>query len=88
VRTLLAMLLAVAVPAIALCSSDGLLTKVTTIQVDPTVVPTPANINDPAAPNLVRFDLRAGVRQSHLLEGNSPYTHTSSWIISLGRTAR
>jgi len=72
VRTFLAVLLAVAMPTVALCSPDGVLTKVTTIQVDPTVVPASANIKDSAAANLVRFNLRAAVREAHFLEGNSP----------------
>jgi len=71
-RTFLAVLLAFTAPEIALCSPDGVLTKVTTIQVDPTVVPAGANIKDPAAANLVRFNLRAAVREAHFLEGASP----------------
>ena len=71
-RTLLAALLAAAVSTAALCAPEGALTKVTTIQVDPTVVPSDAKIADPAAANLVRFNLRAAVKEAHFLEGSSP----------------
>jgi hypothetical protein len=68
----LAVLLAAAASTTAFCAPDGVLTKVITIQVDPTVVPPAANIKDPSAANLVRFDLRAAVREARFLEGKSP----------------
>jgi len=56
---------------VTLCSA-GVLEKVVTIQVDPTVVPNPDKVKDLAAPNLLRFNLRAAVEQAHFLEGKSP----------------
>jgi hypothetical protein len=50
----------------------GVLENVKTIEVDPTVIEQPASIKDSLAANLVRYDLRAAVRDALLQEGNSP----------------
>ena len=71
-RILRLMLFVAAATAVAFCSPEGVLEKVTTIQVDPTVVTNPDKVKDPAAPNLLRFNLRAAVAQAHFQEGNSP----------------
>jgi hypothetical protein len=57
---------------IAFGSPDGVLTRVKEIRVDPTVVEQPDKVKESVAPNLVRYNLRAAVRDSHLLEGDSP----------------
>jgi hypothetical protein len=56
----------------AICSPGGVLEKVTIIQVDPTVVEQPDKVTDSMAPNLVRFNLRAAIKDAHLEEGSSP----------------
>jgi len=56
----------------AFCSPGGLLENVKKIQVDPTVVEQPDKIDNNMAPNLIRFDLRAAVKDAHLDEGDSP----------------
>ena len=55
----------------AICASapGGVLEKATKIQVDPTVVEHPENVDDGTAANLARYDLRAAVRDAHLEEG-------------------
>jgi hypothetical protein len=53
-------------------ASGGVLEKVTKIQVDPTVVEQPDKVDDNIAPNLVRYNLRAALRDAHLEEGDSP----------------
>ena len=58
------------VPAVG--SPGGALENISQIQVDPTVVEHPEKIMDPAAADLVRFNLRAAVKDAHLEEGNSP----------------
>lgn len=70
-RTLGVLLSLAAISTTAFASPDGVLQKVTTIQVEPTVVEVPGNVKDPAAANLVRYDLRAAIRDSHLVEGAS-----------------
>ena len=57
---------------LAFCSPQGVLENVAKIQVDPTVVTNPDKVKDPAAANLLRFNLRAAVGQAHFQEGNSP----------------
>jgi hypothetical protein len=54
------------------CSPGGILEKVTKIQVDPTVVEQPEKVKDAVAANLVRYNLRAAVKDAHLEEGDSP----------------
>jgi hypothetical protein len=66
------MLFVAATAAVAFCSPQGILDKITTIQVDPTVVTNPDRVKDPAAPNLLRFNLRAAITQAKVHEGNSP----------------
>jgi hypothetical protein len=66
------MLFVTATAAVAFCSPDGVLENVTKIQVDPTVVTNPEKVNDSAAANLLRFDLRAALMHEHLEEGSSP----------------
>ena len=61
-----------AISTAAFCSPGGVLEKVTKIQVDPTVVEQPEKITDSMAPNLVRFNLRAAIKDAHLEEGSSP----------------
>jgi len=56
----------------AFCSPGNVLENVTKIQVDPTVVGQPDKVKDPTAANLVRFDLRAAIRDAHFEEGASP----------------
>lgn len=75
-RTVRTLLFIAATSTVAFCFPDvikgGVLEKVSTIQVDPTVVANPENVKDPAAANLVRFTLRSAVREAHFAEGNSP----------------
>jgi len=61
-----------AASAAAFCSPGGVLEKVNKIQVDPTVVDPSSKIDDSVAPSLVRYNLRAAVRDAHMEEGNSP----------------
>lgn len=61
-----------AASAAAFCSPGGLLENVKKIQVDPTVVEQPDKVDSSTAPNLVRFDLRAAVKDAHMEEGDSP----------------
>jgi len=70
-KILRALFFVTAVLTVTVCWA-GVLENVSTIQVDPTVVTNPDAIKDPAAPNLVRFTLRAAVREAHFAEGNSP----------------
>jgi hypothetical protein len=60
-----------ATSAAAFCSPGGVLENVRKIQVDPTVIEQPEKVKDAAAANLVRYDLRAAVRDSLLEEGDS-----------------
>lgn len=54
------------------CSTGGVLEKVTKIQVDPTVIEQPENVDSATAADLVRFNLRAAVKDARFEEGNSP----------------
>ena len=54
------------------CSPGGVLENVRKIQVDPTVIEQPDKVKDAAAANLVRYDLRAAVRDGRFEEGDSP----------------
>jgi hypothetical protein len=63
-----------ATSSVALCSPGGVLETVTKIQVDPTAVEQPDKVTDPVAVNLVRYNLRAAVKDAHLEEGKSPIT--------------
>jgi hypothetical protein len=56
----------------AYCSPGGVLEKVKKIQVDPTIVEQSDKVDYATAANLVRYDLRAAVRDAHLEEGDSP----------------
>lgn len=56
----------------AFCATGGLLEKVTKIQVDPTVIERPEKVRDAMAANLVRYNLRAAVRDARIEEGDSP----------------
>jgi len=56
----------------AFCSPGGVLEKVTKIQVDPTVVEHPENVDSSLAGDLVRYNLRAAVKDAHFDEGDSP----------------
>jgi hypothetical protein len=71
-RIFLLLLCIVVSSIVAFCSPDGALAKVKKIRVDPTVVEQPEKVKDSVAPNLVRYNLRAAVRDAHLLEGDSP----------------
>ena len=71
-RTFRILALSAAAFAAAVCVSGGVLENATRIQVDPTVVEHPENVDDKVAANLIRYDLRAAVRDAHFEEGNSP----------------
>jgi hypothetical protein len=71
-RTLQLLLLLTAASAVAFCSPGGVLEKVKTIRVDPTVVEQPDKVKDPSAADLVRYNLRAAVMDAHFAEGDSP----------------
>ena len=66
-----ALVFVAAISTAAFCASaaGGVLEKTTKIQVDPTVVEHPENVDDSTAANLARYDLRAAVRDAHLEEG-------------------
>jgi hypothetical protein len=66
------LLFVVATSTAAFCSPGGVLEKVTKIQVDPTVVEQPEKVKDAIAANLIRYNLRAAVKDAHLEEGESP----------------
>jgi hypothetical protein len=74
--TLRVLLAVAATAAVAFCFPDvikgGVLEKVSTLQVDPTVVSNPEKVKDPAAAKLVRFTLQSAVREAHFAEGSSP----------------
>jgi hypothetical protein len=63
-----------AAATLALCAwaSAGVLEKASKIQVDPTVVEHAEKVDDNLAANLVRYNLRAAIRDAHLEEGASP----------------
>jgi hypothetical protein len=65
-------LLFAAAATLAVCSAGGVLDNVKKIQVDPTVIEQPAKVRDAVAANLVRYDLRAAVRDARFDEGDSP----------------
>jgi hypothetical protein len=71
-RTLRALLLVAATEITSLCSPGGVLENVRKIQVDATVIEQPEKVKDPVAANLVRYNLRAAVRDALLEEGDSP----------------
>lgn len=56
----------------AFCTPGGVLEKVTKIQIDPTVVEHPENVDNPIDGELVRYNLRAAVKDAHFDEGDSP----------------
>jgi len=70
-RIIQVLLFTAATSAAAFCSPGGVLEKVTKIQVDPTVVEQPEKVKDAAAANLVRYNLRAAVKDAHIEEGDS-----------------
>ena len=53
-------------------STGGVLENVKKVQVDPTVIERPELVQDPAAANLVRYDLRAALRDAFIEDGESP----------------
>jgi hypothetical protein len=66
-------LLFIAATSIAsFCSAGGVLENVRKIQVDPTVIEQPEKVKDATAGNLVRYDLRAAIRDGLFEEGDSP----------------
>jgi hypothetical protein len=71
-RTFRAFLFIAATSTASFCSAAGVLENVRKIQVDPTVIEQPDKVKDPVAANLVRYNLRAAVRDALLEEGNSP----------------
>jgi hypothetical protein len=56
----------------AFCSPGGVLENVKKIQVDTTVVEQPDKVDNATAANLLRYDLRAAIKDAHLEEGDSP----------------
>jgi hypothetical protein len=66
------LLLVAAISTAAFCSPGGVLESVGKIQVDPTVIEQPDKVKGAAAANLVRYDLRAAVRDALFEEGDSP----------------
>jgi hypothetical protein len=54
------------------CSPGGVLENIRRIQVDPTVIEQPEKVKDAVAASLVRYNLRAAVRDALLEEGDSP----------------
>jgi hypothetical protein len=62
----------VAASTAAYGSPGGVLEKVKKIQVDQTVVDQPDKVDNNMAANLIRFDLRAAVKDAHLDEGDAP----------------
>lgn len=75
-RTFRTLLLVGATATAAFCSPAGVLEMAKTIQVDPTVIEQPDKVKDPVAANLVRYNLRAAVRDADLKESDSSiHTH-------------
>jgi hypothetical protein len=70
-KALLPLLILAFTPA-AFCLPGGVLENVKQIQIDPTVISQPAMVKDGAAANLVRYDLRAAMRDALLEEGDAP----------------
>jgi hypothetical protein len=54
------------------CSPPAVLEKVKKIQIDPTVIEQSEKVKDPVAAELVRYDLRAAVRDARFEEGDAP----------------
>jgi hypothetical protein len=65
-------LFVMALTSAALTAFAGVLEKAAKIQVDPTIVEHAEKVDDPMGANLVRYDLRAAVRDAHIEEGASP----------------
>jgi len=72
VRILQVLLFVAATSTASFCSPARVLENVRRIQVDPTVIEQPEKVKDPVAANLVRYDLRAALRDALLEEGDSP----------------
>lgn len=70
-RTLEVLFLLSAIWTEAFGSPGGVLEKVTKIQVDPTVIEQPGRVKDSWAASVVRYNLRAAVRDALLEEGES-----------------
>jgi len=68
----LLLLSAVTMSMAPVCFPSGVLEDVRKIQVDATVIEQPDKIKDKAAAKLVRYDLRAAVRDALFEEGDSP----------------
>ncbi len=71
--SMLRVLLFLAVTSMAsFCYAGGVLANVKKIQVEPTVIEHPEKVKDAVAAKLVRYDLRAAVKDAILEEGESP----------------
>jgi hypothetical protein len=57
---------------LAYCAAGGVLEDIKVIQVDPTVIAQPEKVKETVAANLVRYDLRAALRDALFEEGASP----------------
>ncbi|MGO8788733.1 MAG: hypothetical protein ACLQVL_15310 [Terriglobia bacterium] len=71
-RIVQVLLFVVVVSSVSLCFPGGVLENVRKIQVDPTVIEQPEKVKDAVAANLVRYNLRAAVRDALFEEGDSP----------------
>ena len=71
-RIFLVLLFVTATSAAAFCAPGGVLKGATKIQVDPTVIEHPEKVKDAVYAQLVRYDLRAAVRDALFEEGESP----------------
>jgi hypothetical protein len=71
-KQLQVILILVATAAVTVGASGGALENVKKIQVDATVIAHPESLKDAAAANLVRYDLRAALRDALIEEGDSP----------------
>jgi hypothetical protein len=70
-RSFCVLALLVSSAAAAFCSPAGILESVKTIQIDPTVIEQPDKVKDAVAADLVRYDLRAAIRDALFEEGIS-----------------
>jgi len=70
-RIFLVLFFVTATATASFCSPGGVLEKVAKIRVDPTVIGRPEKVDDPMAASLVRYNLRAAVKDAHFEEGES-----------------
>jgi len=70
-RPLYVLLVLAVISTASIGSAGGVLKNVKRIQVDPTVIEQPEKVKDAVAAKLVRYDLRAAVRDALLEEGDS-----------------